>query len=159
MIANTNPTSVLDIGSGFGEFVNLFSCTRPNVPITSVDIKDYSLWFDRTGRVERIYKSIFELGPEEARDVVTCFEVIEHLPPERVEEAVGILRLLAKRRLFVSVPFMEPLPLYKGHYTRFEEANLSKLFAGARFTILGKGGKSDKKVSAWIMCEIDREVA
>ena len=142
LIANIEPVSVLDIGSGLGEFVNLFSGANPSVKIASVDVKDYALWFDRSGRVERIYKSIFELGEDEVRDVVTCFEVIEHLPPERVEEAVGILRSLAKRKLFVSVPFMEPFPLSKGHHSRFEDTNLLKLFPDAKFTIFGKGGAS-----------------
>jgi len=155
LITSVQPWNVLDIGSAHGEFVNLFAGTNPNVPIASVDLKDYSLWFDRTGRVERIYKSIFDLDANAARDVVTCFEVIEHLPPERVEEAVGLLRSLAKRKLFLSVPFMEPLPLYKGHFTRFDETNLLSLFPDAKFTVYGKGGKSSKKVHAWIMCEID----
>ncbi len=156
IIKNASPSNLLDIGSGLGEFVNLFSSTNPNVPIASVDVKDYSLWFDRTGRVERIYKSIFDLGPDEVRDVVTCFEVIEHLPPERLAEAVERLRSLARRKLFVSVPFMESLPLYKGHFTRFDDVNLLSLFPDAKFTIFGKGGKNKNKVHAWIMCEIDR---
>lgn len=155
IIKNASPSNLLDIGSGLGEFVNLFSSTNPNVPIASVDVKDYSLWFDRTGRVERIYKSIFDLGPDEVRDVVTCFEVIEHLPPERLAEAVQRLRSLARRKLFVSVPFMESLPLYKGHFTRFDDVNLLSLFPDAKFTIFGKGGKNKNKVHAWIMCEID----
>ena len=157
LIASDSPTSVLDIGSGLGEFVNIFSSTNPTVPIASVDVKDYALWFDRTGRVERIYKSIFDLGSDEVRDVVTCFEVIEHLPPERLDEAIRTLRSLAKRKLFVSVPFMEPLPLSKGHHSRFEDRDLLKLFPDAKFTIFSKGGKSPNKVLAWIMCEIDCE--
>jgi glycosyltransferase involved in cell wall biosynthesis len=157
LIASDSPTSVLDIGSGLGEFVNIFSSTNPTVPIASVDVKDYALWFDRTERVERIYKSIFDLGSDEVRDVVTCFEVIEHLPPERLDEAIRTLRSLAKRKLFVSVPFMEPLPLSKGHHSRFEDSDLLKLFPDAKFTIFSKGGKSPNKVLAWIMCEIDCE--
>jgi len=55
----------------------------------------------------------------------------------------------------VSVPFMESLPLYKGHFTRFDTELLEKLFPDARCTIFGKGGRSANKVLAWIMCEID----
>jgi SAM-dependent methyltransferase len=157
MIANVDPLNVLDIGSGLGEFVNLYSSISPNVQITSIDVKDYALWFNHTGRIERIYKSIFDLGSHEERDVVTCFEVIEHLPTDRVKEAVSILRSLAKRKLFVSVPFMEPMPLSTGHRSRFEEKNLQDLFPDAKFTIFAKGGKSVNKVLAWIMCEIDCE--
>lgn len=154
LVAKIKPHEVLDVGSGLGEFVNLFASNFPHIPIASVDVRDYSLWHDRTGRVDRIYKSIFQLGAKETRDVVTCFEVIEHLPSERLVEAVGILRSLAKRALFISVPFMEPLPLYKGHFTRFDDKLLLSLFPDAKFTIFGKGAKNSRKVRAWIMCEI-----
>jgi len=149
-----NDLSTIDIGSGLGEFVNLFAINNPNTSITSVDTRDWDKWFDATGRVERIYNSIFQLDSSDSRDVVTCFEVIEHLPPERVAEAVDILRNLAKKKLFVSVPFMEPLPLYKGHFTRFTEENLITLFPDAKFTVFGKSKKRSDKVHAWILCEI-----
>ncbi len=151
----SSASSVLDIGSGVGEFVNLFATVNPTTSIASVDITDYDLWFDSTGRIDRLYCSIFDINPGEARDIVTCFEVIEHLPPARLVEAISILRTLARKKLFVSVPFMEPLPLYKGHFTRFDSALLSKLFPDARFTIFDKGGKDKSKVLAWVMCEIE----
>jgi hypothetical protein len=53
----------------------------------------------------------------------------------------------------VTVPFMEPLPLYKGHHTRFDHVNLAELFPDARFTVFGKGDGAE--VRAWILCEID----
>ncbi|MDP5211234.1 polysaccharide pyruvyl transferase family protein [Microbulbifer sp. 2205BS26-8] len=153
MVPNDLPT--IDIGSGLGEFVNLFSTNNKYAPIASVDTRDWDKWFDSTGHIERIYKSIFELGETEARDVVTCFEVIEHLPPSRVKEAVTILRNLAQKKLFVSVPFLEPPPMYKGHFTRFTEKNLSELFPDAKFTVFAKSMNSREKVHAWILCEVD----
>ena len=163
---NTVPRdlSTIDIGSGLGEFVNLFAINNRTVSISSVDIRDWDQWFDSTGRIERIYKNIFHLAKDEARDVVTCFEVIEHLPPSRVEEAVSILRKLAKKKLFISVPFLEPLPMYKGHFTRFTEETLSSLFPDAKFTVFAKGMNKKvhawifgAKVHAWILCEINME--
>lgn len=145
--------NLLDIGSGLGEFVNLVARQQRHGTITSVDRKDYDLWMDDTGRIERIYKDLYELDAGCARDTVTCFEVIEHLPPERVAEAVAVLHSLARRVLYVSVPFMEPLPLYKGHFTRFDHRNLSELFPEARFTIFGRGGGDE--VRAWILCEVE----
>jgi hypothetical protein len=146
--------AVLDVGSGRGEFVNLFASINGNVPVSSVDANDCSVWFDFAGRIERIYKSIFQLSRTESRDVVTCFGVIERLPPEQLIEAVGILRSLAKKKLFVAVPFMEPLPLSKGHLTRFDTELLDRLFPEARFTVFGKSGRNPSEVSAWIMCEM-----
>ena len=111
--------SIIDIGSGLGEFINLFAVQNKGIPITSVDTRDWDKYFDYTGRIERIYKNIFELGDEEARDVVTCFEVIEHLPPERVAEAVNILRSLARKNSSYPCHFLNPSlvqrALYKVH--------------------------------------------
>ena len=149
-----NNTSILDIGSGLGEFVNLIAMHNPKVDITSVDTKDYDLWFDSTGRINRIYENIFNLGVEHERDVVTCFEVIEHLPPERLAEAVEKLRSLARKKLYVSMPFMEGPPLYHGHFTRFTAENILELFPDAIFTVFGKNDTVDDKVCAWILCEV-----
>ncbi len=147
--------STIDIGSGLGEFINLFAINNKDTPIASVDTRDWDKYFDHTGRIERIYKNIFDLGDGEIRDVVTCFEVIEHLPPERVTEAVSILRKLARKKLFISVPFLEPLPMYKGHFTRFTEINLMELMPDAKFTIFAKSTTNKQKVNAWILAEID----
>lgn len=145
--------SLLDIGSGLGEFVNLCRLRRPERPITSIDVRNWDLWFDAFGGIERHLSDILEIDAAWARDVVTCFEVIEHLEPEKLRPAVDRLRRLARKRLLVSVPFMEPLPLHRGHRTRFDAGNLLELFPDARFTILGKGGRADR-VAAWILCEM-----
>lgn len=146
-------SALLDVGSGLGEFVNLVARRGRHGPVTSVDRKDYDLWMDDTGTLQRIHRDLFELDDSCAREVVTCFEVIEHLPPERVAEAVALLRRLARRKLYVSVPFMEGSPLYKGHFTRFDHANLGALFPDARFTVFGRSDKDE--VHAWILCDID----
>ncbi len=146
-------SALLDVGSGLGEFVNLVALRGRHGPVTSIDIKDYDLWMDDTNTLQRIYCDLFDLDDSCAHDVVTCFEVIEHLPPQRVAEAVLILRRLARKKLYVSVPFMEGLPLYKGHFTRFDHVNLSTLFPDGRFTVFGRSDKND--VHAWILCEIE----
>jgi len=151
MVSDNLP--LLDIGSGLGEFVNLFALTKDK-SITSVDIKDWPLFYDFTDKIQRIYKNIFDLSVENTCDIVTCFEVIEHLPPNRLNEAINKLRSLAKKKLFISVPFMEPLPMYKGHFTNFDPEKLLDLFPDAQFTIFDKGTKSSNKILAWIMCEI-----
>jgi SAM-dependent methyltransferase len=145
--------SLLDVGSGLGEFINLVARRATHGELTSVDVRDWDLWFDATGRLKRIKRDFFALDASCARDVVTCFEVIEHLPTERVAEAVRLLRSLARQRLYVSVPFMEGLPMHRGHRTRFDATNLGELFADAQLTVYGKGNGSE--VRAWIMCEVD----
>jgi glycosyltransferase involved in cell wall biosynthesis/2-polyprenyl-3-methyl-5-hydroxy-6-metoxy-1,4-benzoquinol methylase len=146
--------SLLDVGSGLGEFVNLLALRGRHSRITSVDLRDYDLWLDATGQLNRVYSDLFALDPKlVGSDVVTCFEVIEHLPPERVGDAVHVLRSLARRKLYVSVPFLEPLPLYPGHKTRFDGQRLASLFPDARFTVFGKGNGTQPL--AWILCDID----
>ncbi len=145
--------SLLDIGSGLGEFVNLCQQRRPDRHITSVDTRNWDLWIDASGRLERVMGSLPALDDALARDTVTCFEVIEHLPPEHLADAVATLRRLARRRLFISVPFMESLPLHKGHLNRFDVDQLLLHFPDGRFTVLGKGGRADTVV-AWILCEL-----
>ena len=147
--------SILDVGSGFGEFVNLVAMHNPRADITSVDIKDYDLWFDSTGRIKRVYENIFDLGGEHERDVVTCFGVIDHLPAARRVEAVEKLRSLAQKKLYVSVPFMGGLPLCRGHYTRFTAENVLELFPDATFTVFDESDSADDKIHAWVLCVVD----
>lgn len=146
-------SSLLDVGSGLGEFINLVARGGRHGKLTSVDVRDWDLWFDATGHLQRLRRDLFDLDASCASDVVTCFEVIEHLPTERVADAVRLLRSLARKKLYVSVPFMEGPPLYRGHLTRFDASNLLALFPDARFTVYGRS--SGKEVRAWIMCEMD----
>jgi 2-polyprenyl-3-methyl-5-hydroxy-6-metoxy-1,4-benzoquinol methylase len=155
LVLSHDPADLMDVGSGLGEFVNLLALTQQSLEVTSVDIMTYSLWFDHTQRIKRIFKSLFELGNARQFDVVTAFEVIEHLPTESLQSAVAKLRSLAKRKLFISVPFLEPLPLYKGHFTRFDSELLLDLFPEGKFTILCKGGKDPALVMSWILAEVD----
>ena len=148
-------SSIIDIGSGLGEFVNLLALNNLNADITSVDLKDYDLWHDFSSKIKRVYKDIFSLNESHKREVVTCFEVIEHLPPKKIEEAINILRNIAQKKLFISVPFMEPLPLFRGHFTRFTEANLLKLLPDAKFTVFDRNTSDTKNVLSWILAEID----
>ena len=53
------------------------------------------------------------------------------------------------------MPLLEPLPLYKGHFTRFTETNLLELMPDAQFTVFAKGTTNKQKVHAWILAEID----
>jgi glycosyltransferase involved in cell wall biosynthesis/polysaccharide pyruvyl transferase WcaK-like protein/SAM-dependent methyltransferase len=149
--------SLLDVGSGLGEFINLVALRGTHAHLTSMDIKTYDLWFDATGTIERMRRSIAELDASCRRDVVTCFEVIEHLPQDQLADAIDRLRATALRSLYVSVPFLESLPLHPGHRTRFDEERLSACFPDATFTVFGKGGTS--KPLAWIMMEIPGSIS
>jgi hypothetical protein len=148
--------SLIDIGRGLGEFVNILVHMNKYCTVTSVDVRDWDLWFDAVGRIERIYSNLFDLDFSHGNDIVTCFEVIEHLQPDRIPKTINMLRLLAKKKLFVSVPFMEPFPLSKAHFSRFEAGEMLALFPDARFTVLRKG-EIGANVLAVVLYEIDFE--
>jgi hypothetical protein len=148
--------SLIDIGSGLGEFVNLYARTHQDCPVASVDIADFDLWFDSTGRIERIYSNMLFLGDEHICDIVTCFQVIEHLRPEYVPDAISKLFSLARKKLYVSVPFKEPMPIYRGHFSRFVAADIVRLFPEAKYTMLEKNRTEGHPAWTWILCEIDK---
>jgi ubiquinone/menaquinone biosynthesis C-methylase UbiE len=147
--------SLIDIGSGLGEFVNLYAGMNPDCRVASVDIADFDLWFDQPGRIERVYSDMLDLGDEYIRDVVTCFQVLEHLRPELVPAALEKLHFLAKKKLYVSVPFKEPEPIFRGHYSRFETEDIIRMFPTAKYTMLEKNKVEGAKPWIWILCEID----
>jgi 2-polyprenyl-3-methyl-5-hydroxy-6-metoxy-1,4-benzoquinol methylase len=148
--------SLLDIGSGLGEFVNLFAGVNSDCPVSSVDIADFDLWFDHCGRVQRIYSDVLDLGGEHKRDVVSCFQVLEHVRKEHLSEVISKLFFLARKKLYVSVPFMEPVPIYRGHFSRFEAADIMRLFPDAKYTMIEKSRTNGHPAWMWILCEIDR---
>jgi len=147
--------SLIDIGSGLGEFVNLFACMNRDCAVASVDISDFDLWYDHSSHIERIYANVLDLGDEHIHDVVTCFQVLEHLKPELITEAISKLYSLARKKLYVSVPFKEPEPIYRGHYSRFEADDILAMFPGAKYTILEKNKTPEGEAWTWILCDID----
>ena len=106
-------------------------------------------------RFNRYYKNIFDLDLNNKREITTCFEVIEHLPTHQIQNAVEILRGITKKKLFISVPFLEKLPLYKGHFTRFDEKKIIQLFPDGEYRIISKNPSNKKYVDAWILIEIN----
>jgi hypothetical protein len=65
-------------------------------------------------------------------------EVIEHLPDGKLERVLAQLRRVAARRLIVSVPFCEPLPLPHYHQQQFTAERILSMFPTAKFTLFLK---------------------
>jgi|WetSurMetagenome_2_1015567.scaffolds.fasta_scaffold00104_29 hypothetical protein len=148
--------SLIDIGSGLGEFVNLYAKINPGCQVSSVDVADFDLWFDHTNRIERIYSDVLDLGDEHVREVVTCFQVLEHIRKEYLPDVIKKLFSLARKKLYVSVPFMEPMPIYRGHFSRFEAADIIEMFPTAKYTMIEKIRTNGHPAWMWILCEIKR---
>jgi len=103
------PERLLDVGSGRGVFLFPFLREFPWVPVTSLDILD-----SRVALLNAIYDGGMEKltalntsicdwdAPDDAFDVVTLLEVLEHIPD--VQAAVRNAVRLARRYVVVTVP-------------------------------------------------------
>ena len=76
--------------------------------------------------------------PDRSFDTVLCMEVLEHLEDDVLPAALAQIRRVCARRLIMSVPFAQPLPLPSYHKQRFDADRLLEMFPKARFTLLFK---------------------
>lgn len=154
---------ILSVGDGLG-----FDCVHFSKR------KHRPTYFELPGLSERFARTLFERGgynipvitdpqavPKEGFDVITCFDVLEHVPnpPEMVRTLASWLR--PGGLLYISAPFYMILPWYPTHLRTsrrfagslklYEQAGLE--LVGGQFTwypiVLGKpGGNSLVPASA-----------
>ena len=65
--------------------------------------------------------------PDNAFDLVTCLEVIEHLDNEKMLLAIRELERVTKKYIIISIPNRE-IPLGVGHKQFFDDKKLKNLF-------------------------------
>lgn len=148
--------SILDIGAGQGLFVNALALTGAAETIRGIDIRDYSLYSELWPGFERIMVDAEQMPfADGAFDTVVCMEVIEHLPDGKLERVLAQARRVARRRLILSVPLCEPLPLSKYHCQQFLPGRIAAMFPGAKFTILLK--KPVDRSVPWIVIDETRD--
>jgi SAM-dependent methyltransferase len=99
------PASVLDVGCGFNEFVKNLRTLLPTVRSVGVD-------FACPGA--DIQASATQM-PFDARefDVLTAFDLLEHLPPEDVENALHEMARVSRRFIF-SISYQPSVNKWKG---------------------------------------------
>lgn len=103
IIRDIHPATVLDVGCAMGLLVEGFR--RQGVQAFGMDISLYAL-----GQLHSEVKpycwqgSITDPLPHKY-DLVTCIEILEHLPPAEVEKAIGNLCAASDDILFSSTPF------------------------------------------------------
>jgi len=145
--------TVLDIGSNRGQFPNMLAETERYRRIVSVDVTLNRNFLPlHMDAIEYLKMSVADLEfDDRSFDVVTCFEVLEHLEPEILLAGLSELRRVCKRQLLISVPYAEAPPIFRGHRRRFVDADLAELFPHADLTLL-KGRNSQ-----WMFIEEDLE--
>ncbi|MCA9694863.1 MAG: class I SAM-dependent methyltransferase [Myxococcales bacterium] len=107
-----SPSSLVDIGSGRGTFLWPLLDALPYLPVTAVDIdprrvRDLQAVADGgVARLSAVQADACALPlPDDAADVVTMLEVLEHIPePERAAESA--IRV-ARRFVIATVPSKE----------------------------------------------------
>jgi hypothetical protein len=100
-VLSRNPQSVLEVGVGdrvFGNFIK----DNTSVSYTSVDIAE-DLHPDKVGSITSI-----PMG-DKSVDIACAFEVLEHIPFEEFDQAVGELVRVARRYVVISVPHFGPM--------------------------------------------------
>ncbi len=142
--------SILDIGVGAGQFVNMLALSnKPVNSISGLDIRPHSGFIQMFDNIDMHYHNVIDMqfGNNEF-DVVTCLEVIEHLKDKDMTKAISELRRVAKKKLIITVPYSEAEPLPKHHLQSFNYTRLKKLFPHADFTFF-----SYKDSMAWVLIE------
>jgi Methyltransferase domain len=84
---------------------------------------------------------------DDSFDVVTCMEVLEHIPPEVFVAGMAELRRVCRGQLIMSLPFCEAEPLSKTHLRRFEANDILEVFPNASYTLL------DRPRMPWMIME------
>ncbi|MBK7221825.1 MAG: class I SAM-dependent methyltransferase [Saprospiraceae bacterium] len=168
--------SVLDVGCGNGILVNYLSNNHSHEfqRICGCDRSETSLQFVKT---EKVKASIDQLPfSDKEFDLVTCLEVIEHLPQEVYIKALKELQRIASKYIIVSVPNDEDLllnrvtcpkcitafsPFY--HMRNFTSSSLANLFEGSCKVVEVKAiekvigprfPRLKQKISRWIHPEL-----
>lgn len=102
-------TSLLDVGCGNGLFLKQVRAARPNLHLHGAERSKAALEWVECDKTET---SIDALPfADRSYDVVSCLEVIEHLPVEIYRSGLAELARVAGRVLMISVPADQDLTL------------------------------------------------
>ena len=120
---------LLDAGCGDGRFC--YELREENVRVVGVDYSDRALAFARAFNpsVEFHRADLADLAFEDAFEMITLIEVLEHIPPPDVKKVIMNLwrALTPNGHLVISVPTAN-LPVAEKHYQHFTRGTLVELF-------------------------------
>lgn len=152
LIAKLSPSNLVDVGCGNGLLLNHIkeSCIIDPDSLLGVERSSSAIKHVKT---KKIQASIDEIPLENnSFDLVTCCEVIEHLPIDIYEKGLRELARVARKFILVSVPYNEDLvknlnvcpkcqtrfnPEY--HVRSFNEGTIMALFDEMDFKIVETG--------------------
>lgn len=112
-LLNKDIKSILDVGCGNGLFINKLMNnlhTYKDLKKVSVVDRSYTALNKVREDVEKKQSDIISLPyPDSSFEVVTCLEVLEHLPIEVYLKALEEISRVAKSTIIIAVPFEEDL--------------------------------------------------
>jgi 2-polyprenyl-3-methyl-5-hydroxy-6-metoxy-1,4-benzoquinol methylase len=114
-----NRRSVLDIGCGRGEFLEMMQ--GAGVPAKGIDLDAASVGTCRHKGLDAEVADLFvylENLPDASLDGVFCSQVVEHLPPERLPEMIRLCasRLQRNGVIAIETPNPECLAIFATHF-------------------------------------------
>jgi SAM-dependent methyltransferase len=101
------PESFLDAGCGEGFVARRVLRAMPDLMLTGCDVSEGALAIaaDTVPSARFVPGSVTDLPfPDDAFDVVGCFEVLEHLPGDLPRQALREMARVARRAVVLSVP-------------------------------------------------------
>ena len=105
-IVPAGAASLLDVGCGNGLFINTLNKANSNVRPSRLYAADRSLSALKHVEVEHCRCDISDLPfSDDEFEIVTCLEVVEHLPLAVYTAALSELSRVAARWIMISVPF------------------------------------------------------
>jgi 2-polyprenyl-3-methyl-5-hydroxy-6-metoxy-1,4-benzoquinol methylase len=130
-----SPRSVLDVGCGDGCFLGMLG--QEIERRVGIDLSERAIRFARAFHPEVEYRCEDLQHLEEAFDVVTAIEVLEHIRDDKIS---GFAQALFERvhrdgRLIVSVP-TTVVPVNRKHYRHYTVDLLQDQMRGARFKLI-----------------------
>ena len=152
--------TLLDVGCGNGLFVNTLTGSAPDrfERVVGLDLSEEAL---KDVHVEKVRGSITDLPFEPGSfDLVTCLEVVEHIPQPEFEAALAELRRVSSKYVLLTVPNNQDLRLgfvvcrkchcrFNHHYhlRSFNRSSLPGLLAPLRLVTVEEIGPAKKSHS------------
>lgn len=121
--------AVLDLGCGTGYGCNLMADTAGNV--TGYEINKDSVKHGKKNHVRCKFfqKDITELKEKPQFDVITMFEILEHLKKEDGEKILNIVGKKCRKMFFLSTPFDAKLNSNEYHISQWNEGELKNILS------------------------------
>ncbi|MFA5050683.1 MAG: class I SAM-dependent methyltransferase [Patescibacteria group bacterium] len=148
--------TILDAGCGNGFFINFLKQKNSYTKLTGLDYSEEALKHVQTDKIQGDVTAL--PFADNSFDLVTCLEVLEHLPQEDLKKGISELQRVSKKYILITVPNDENLQhnlrmcpnCYccfntNFHVNSFNDAKLKNLFPQLQLIKLEKIGSYYKK--------------